>query len=48
MTPLEIARYWLVVSEIRVALYRSAKLGRTVRFGEEELGHRVPLMARTS
>ena len=33
MTPSETFRYWLVVTEIPLALYRSAELGRTVRFG---------------
>ena len=48
MTQSETFRYWLVVTEILLALYRSAELGRTARFGQEELGHRVPLMACSS
>jgi len=48
MTQSKTFRYWLVVTEILLALYRSAELGRTARFGREELGHRVPLMACSS
>ena len=38
----------LAVIEILMALYRSAELGRTIRFGEEDLTDYVPVVARPS
>ena len=38
----------LAVIEILMALYRSAELGRTIRFGQEDLTNYVPAVARSS
>ena len=48
VTPSETFRDGLAVTEILMALYRSAELGRTVRFGEEDLGDYVPPVARAA
>ena len=45
-TPTETFRDGLAVTEILMALYRSAELGRTVRFGEEDLTDYIPPVAR--
>ena len=46
VTPSETFRDGLAVTEILMALYRSAELGRTVRFGEEDLTDYIPPVAR--
>ena len=45
-TPDETFRDGLAVTEILMALYRSAELGRTVRLGEEDLEDYIPPVAR--
>ena len=45
-TPSETFRDGLAVTEILMALYRSAELGRTIRFGEEDLEDYIPPVAR--
>ena len=46
VAPSETFRDGLAVTEILMALYRSAELGRTVRFGEEDLEDYIPPVAR--
>ena len=46
VTPSETFRDGFAVTEILMALYRSAELGRTVHFGEEDLTDYIPPVAR--
>ena len=48
VTPSETFRDGFAVTEILMALYRSAELGRTVHFGEEDLTDYIPPVARAS
>ena len=48
VTPSETFRDGFAVTEILMALYRSAELERTVHFGEEDLTDYVPPVARAS